>query len=477
MFTDLENKNYSSQEEKDEILQLHNTLISLIVTIIPIFIVIVLTSMSVITPLTAGVIVVMLVLALYIYNLSFHLKLTSATTESDTHRHRHLHDLHRKLHSGPGWGSGNAMGLGNANVCPNGLPTWENYLRKYGLLYDDLGNTQSVPDDGIKYVVIEYNTPTSNDGVSLSEIQVWESTGTTSEGNEYVVSGLTNIAPQASVDVTKGFITENDPNNDLQGEKPDTCPSYNLPEDIYYDGNRPAHPYQHHNNYYGPRGHLRDPIDENHYNDNHDPTTHSHNDHNARPYYGSDHHVRTQLYNDHIEDHYREGMTTGNVKDILTNNNFSDQYLNIITDASSNTIVDKETLKMGLHTSKNHDELYAIRLITPTTLMNATVSLLNGNQEILYSKKIKETANVYTFKLSASGSEDNINVAIDDYDSSYKQRTYDVCAIPNSRRQYAIQHRANHPNNNMSCSTETFISTINLKNIMPKASPITRDLI
>ena len=72
MFTNLEEKNYSSEEEKNEILQLHNTLLSLIVTIIPVFVVIVLTSMSLISITTASIIVVLIVLGLYVYSLFFH---------------------------------------------------------------------------------------------------------------------------------------------------------------------------------------------------------------------------------------------------------------------------------------------------------------------------------------------------------------------------------------------------------------------
>jgi hypothetical protein len=184
------------------------------------------------------------------------------------------------------------------------------------------------------------------------------------------------------------------------------------------------------------------------------------------------------ILNDHIEDHYlQEGMTSGEVQTLITNNNFSDQYLNVVADASGNSVVNKETVKMGLHTAKNHDQLFAVRLVTPTTLMNATVSLLNGNQEVLYSKKIKDTANVYTFRLSGAGTEASINEAIDNYDSSYTQKSYTVCAIPQNRRQYAVQHRANNPRNNMNCSTETFISTINFKPINPKVSPVSNDLI
>ena len=505
MFTNLEEYNYSTQQEKDEIAQLHNTLISLISTFIPILIIIVLTALQVITTMTGAVLVVFVILILYIYNLYFHLFFSNnTTTTTNTDKHANLQRLHRQLHSGPGYGDG----LGNTNRCPNGLPVWENYLRKYGLLYDDLGNRQSVPDDGIKYIVVEYNTPTGNDGISLSEIQVWESSGTTSStdttNNDYIVSGLTNIAPQATIDVTTGFITNNDDNSDLSGNKPDSCATFNLPEDVYYHSHGSQGRHSHNNNrnrrrnqrrnhlynHYGPHGSNREPIDDDHYNDDHDPTTHTHNLRNARPihdYHHDDHghdtsvtHRREHraLYDQHIEDHYLEGMTSGDsIKTTLTNNNFSDQYLNIVVDASNETIVQQETIKMGLHTSKNHDELYVVRLITPTTLMNATVSLLNGNQEVLYSKNIKENANVYTLRLGASGSESNINTAIDNYDSSYTQKSYEVCNIPQNRRQYAIQHRSNNPNNNMDCTTETFVSTINLKPLTIKASPITRDLI
>ena len=469
MFTNLENKNYNSESQKQEILQLHNTLISLVITMIPIFVVIVLTAMSVIDPMTAGVIVVIIILVLYIYNLSFHLRLNTKTS-SETNAH--LNQLHAQLHNQNGQ-TGYRQGLGNTNVCSNGLPVWENYLRKYSLLYDDLGNQQGIPDDGIKYVIIEYSTPTSDTGISLSEIQVWETTSSTDLSNVNVVDGLTNIAPQAAVDVTTGFITENDDNNDLDGNKPDTCPSYNLPDNVYY------------NNTYRNNGSTRQTISSNHYNSNHDARTHTHSSPNARPIMNMAHdqsHTHSSMHNallnDHLEDHYlQEGMTSGEVKTLITNSNFSDQYLNVVTDSSSNSVVNKETVKMGLHTAKNHDELFAIRFVTPTTLINATVSLLNGNQEILYSKKIKETANVYTFRLSGAGTEASINEAIDNYDSSYTEKSYTVCAIPQNRRQYAIQHRANNPGNNMDCTTETFVSTINFKPVNPKVSPVSNDLI
>jgi hypothetical protein len=468
MFTDLENKNYNSETQKQEILQLHNTLISLVVTMIPIFVVIVLTAMSVIDPMTAGVLVVVIILVLYIYNLSFHLRLNTKTS-SETNAH--LNQLHAQLHNQST--TGYRQGLGNTNVCPNGLPVWEHYLRKYGLLYDDLGNQQGIPDDGIKYVVVEYSTPTSNTGISLSEIQVWETTSSTDLSNVNVVDGLTNIASQAAVDVTTGFITENDDNNDLEGNKPDTCPSYNLPDNVYY------------NNNYRNNGHRRNTISSDHYNSDHDASDHTHSSRNARPIMNMTHQqahrhqdMHNGILNDHIEDHYlQEGMTSGEVQTLITNNNFSDQYLNVVADASGNSVVNKETVKMGLHTAKNHDQLFAVRLVTPTTLMNATVSLLNGNQEVLYSKKIKDTANVYTFRLSGAGTEASINEAIDNYDSSYTQKSYTVCDIPQNRRQYAVQHRANNPRNNMNCSTETFISTINFKPINPKVSPVSNDLI
>ena len=487
MFTNLEEKNYSSEEEKNEILQLHNTLLSLIVTIVPVFVVIVLTSMSLISITTASIIVVLIVLGLYVYSLFFHLKLDQKMEENNQDRKAHLQALHRRLHSGPGYGDG----YRRSSTCPNGLPRWENYLRKYGLLYDDLGNRQSVPDDGIKFIVVEYNTPTNNTGVSLSEIQVWESNSSTNTNDDtssdYVVNGLTNIAPQGTIDVTKGFITNNDPKSDLDGQNPDSCPTIDPAEEVYYRGNN--------NRYHGHQGghrHTihREPIDENHYNSQHDPSTHSHNLPNARPiydYHSDDHgynssvthtrNHRSDLYDQHVQSHYLEGMTSGDVKSTLTNNNLGDQYLNIVTDSESNVIVEQETLKMGLYTAKSQNELYAIRFVTPTTLMNATVSLLNGNQEVLYSKNIKHNANVYTFKLSGPGSEENINTQVDNHDSSYSQKIYDVCPIPQNRRQYALQHKKNNPNNNMDCTTETFISTINLNNSNPKASPVTRELI
>ena len=495
----------SSENEAEK---LYNTLVSLVVAFFPIIIVIILVALGTIGVMSGAIIVIIVILALYIFNLSFSFSLSTISGSSNKddcsvcgtekcQKHAKLHRLHNQLHSGQGYGSGYRRGLGNTSTCSNGLPVWEHYLRKYGLLYDDLGNSQSVPDDGIKYIVVEYNTPTDNTGISLSEIQVWESTGTTSTDdtttNDYVVSGLTNIAPQGSVDVTIGHITTNDPNNDLTGNKTDTCGDFNQnlngggTEDVYYHshGNSGRHSHRRNN---GPRRRMREPIDESHYNDNHDPSTHSHNNPNARPtyeYHDDDHgenngvtHSRghRSLYDQHIEDHYLEGMT-GDIKSTLTNNNFSDQYLNIATDENSNTVDQQETLKMGLHTSKNQDELYVVRLITPTTLMNATVSLLNGNQQVLYAKHIKDNANVYTFKLGAAGNESNINTAIDNYDSSYTQKSYDVCPIPQNRRQYAIQHRASNPNNNMNCTTETFVSTINLKPLSIKANPITRDLI
>lgn len=505
---------------ENEAEKLYNTLVSLVVAFFPIIIVIILVALGTISVMSGVLIVGIVILAVYIFNFSFSLSLSTVIGSSSNddcsicgtkkcQKHAELHRLHNQLHSGQGYGSGYRRGLGNTSTCSNGLPVWEHYLRKYGLLYDDLGNSQSVPDDGIKYIVIEYNTPTDNSGISLSEIQVWESTGTTSTdattANDYVVSGLTNIAPQGSVDVTIGHITTNDPNNDLSGNRPDTCGDFNQylnngpTEYVYYHshGNSGRHSHRrnnsqysnHSNNHYGSTGYMREPIDENHYNDNHDPSTHSHNNPNARPiyqYHNDDHGVihdnvthsrqHRSLYDQHIEDHYLEGMT-GDIKSTLTNNDFSDQYLNISTDTNSDTVVQQETVKMGLHTSKNHDELYVVRLITPTTLMNATVSLLNGNQQVLYAKNVKDNANVYTFKLGATGNESNINTAIDNYDSSYTQKTYDVCPIAQNRRQYAIQHRASNPNNNMNCTRETFVSTINLKPLSIKTIPITRDLI
>jgi hypothetical protein len=488
----------SSENEAEK---LYNTLVSLVLAFFPIIIVIILVALGTIGVMSGVMIVLIIILALYIFNLSFSLSLSTVIGGSGNddcsicgtkkcQKHAKLHRLHNQFHSGQGYGSGYRQGLGNTSTCSNGLPVWEHYLRKYGLLYDDLGNSQSVPDDSIKYITIEYNTPTENTGISLSEIQLWESTGTTSTddttANEYVVSGLTNIAPQGSVDVTVGYITTNDPNNDLSGNKSDTCGDLNQylnssgTRDVYYNSDRRN---------YRPRRHMREPIDESHYNDNHDPSTHSHNNSNARPTYeyhdddhGENNNVRHRrghrsLYDQHIEDHYLEGMT-GDIKSTLTNNDFSDQYLNISTAADSDTVVvEQETVKMGLHTSKNHDELYVLRLITSTTLMNATVSLLNGNQQVLYAKKIKDNANVYTFKMGATGNESNINTAIDNYDSSYTQKNYDVCPIPANRRQYAIQHRASNPNNNMNCTRETFVSTINLKPLSIKANPITHDLI
>ncbi len=522
---------------ENEAEKLYNTLVSLVVSFFPIIVVIILVALGTITIMSGIMIITIVILALYIFNLSFNLSLSTNLGSQDNsdcsvcgtskcEKHAELHRLHTHLHSGNGYGSGYRQGLGNTSTCPNGLPIWEHYLRKYGLLYDDLGTEQRIPDDGIKYVVVEYNTPTSDSGISLSEVQIWESTGTTSTDdtttNEYVVSGLTNIAPQASIDITTGHITSNDPNTDLSGNRPDTCADLNMSlntgSSVYYHqhGSSGTQNSNHVNNHYGPNGHhhpsthsynnpngnhdpsthshnnntgyMREPIDGNHYNENHDPSTHSHNNPNARPiyqYHNDDHGIHNNvthsrehrsLYDQHIEDHYIEGMTT-DLKSTLTNNNFADQYLNIVTDASSNTVVQQETMKVGLHTAKNHDELYVVRLITPTTLMNATVSLLNGNQQVLYSKNIKETANVYTFKLGATGNESNINTALDNYDSSYTQKLYDVCPIPQNRKQYAIQHRANNPNNNMNCTTETFVSTINLKPLSIKANPITRDLI
>jgi len=520
----VENNN-SSNNISNDIGQLYNTFISLVISFIPIILVIVLYALDTISAMSAMMIIIIVILALYIFNLSFNLKFsagTAGTASSTTDdcsicgtpkclKHAELHRLHTQLHSGNGYGSGYRQGLGNTSICPNKLPVWENYLRKYGILYDDLGNEQSVPDDGIKYIAIEYNTPTDNNGISLSEIQVWESTGTTTtapdSGNENIVSGLTNIAAQGSIDVTTGFITSSDPNTDLSGNNSNNCAdldgylSNGVPSEVYYHSHGtngrhshviPSGPQTDHNpehNHYGSRGHSRAPIDRNHYNDSHDPSTHSHNSSNARPiheYHNDDHGCRNSvthsrnhgsIYDKHIKDHYLEGMVSGDLRTKLTNNNFSDQYLNITTDTSSNTIVQQETLKMGLHTSKNHDELYVVRLITPTTLMNATVSLLNGSQQVLYSKKVKENANVYTFKLGAVGNETNINTAIDNYDSSYTQKTYDVCPIPKNRRQFAINHLEKNPKNNMNCSRETFVSTINLKPLSIKATPITNDLI
>jgi hypothetical protein len=435
---------------ENEAEKLYNTLVSLVVAFFPIIVVIILVALDTISIMSGIMITIIVILALYIFNLSFNFSLSTTVGAEDNsdcsvcgtpkcEKHVSLHRSHTQLHSGNGYGSGYRQGLGNTSKCPNGLPVWEHYLRKYGLLYDDLGTQQILPDDGIKYIIVEYNTPTGDTGISLSEVQIWESTGTTSTddttANEYVVSGLTNIAPQSSIDIITGHITTNDPNTDLSGNRPDTCADLNQSLNTNSSS-----------------GH----IDANHYNEHHDPTTHSHDQ--------------------HIEDHYIEGMTT-DLKSTLTNNNFADQYLNIVTDGSSNTVVQTETMKVGLHTAKNHDELYVVRLITPTTLMNATVSLLNGNQQVLYSKNIKETANVYTFKLGATGNESNINTALDNYDSSYTQKNYDVCPIPQNRKQYAIQHRGNNPNNNMNCTTETFVSTINLKPLSIKATPITRDLI
>lgn len=463
----------SSENEAEK---LYNTLVSLVVAFFPIIVVIILIALDTISIMSGIMIITIIILALYIFNLSFNFSLSTTVGPRDNsdnsdcsvcgtkkcQKHAELHRLHNQLHSGNGYGSGYRKGLGNTSKCPNGLPVWEHYLRKYGLLYDDLGTEQILPDDGIKYIIVEYNTPTGDTGVSLSEVQIWESTGTTSTddttANEYVVNGLTNIAPQSSIDIITGHITTNDPNTDLSGNRPDTCGDLNMSlntntsSSVYYHQHRISGPHNH----AGSLGDTREPIDENHYNEQHDPTTHSHRNHN--------------------DDHYVEGMTT-DLKSTLTNNNFADQYLNIVTDVSSNTIVQKETIKIGLHTAKNHDELYVVRLITPTTLMNATVSLLNGNQQVLYSKNVKESANVYTFKLGATGNESNINTALDNYDTSYTQKTYDVCPIPQNRKQYAIQHRTNNPNNNMNCTTETFVSTINLKPLSIKANPITRDLI
>uniref|UniRef100_A0A6C0BRC7 Uncharacterized protein n=1 Tax=viral metagenome TaxID=1070528 RepID=A0A6C0BRC7_9ZZZZ len=480
-----------STEIKGE--QLYKNFMNLVVAFFPIIIVIILVALDIISGISGIMIIVIFILLFYIYNLSINFTFGINNNNSDEcsicgtqkcQKHAYLHQLHTRLHSGNGYGSGYRQGLGNTEKCPNGTPVWEHYLKKYGLLYNDLGTPQSVPDDGIKFVVVEYNTPTDNKGVSLSEIQVWEKTKSPpQEGSSDAQNmGVVNIANKGTVDIVSAFITENDNNSDLSGNKPDTCPNLDInlntgTRDVYYNNTyRNNQNNNHYYNHYGHTGHRREPIDESHYNEHHDPRNHRHNNHNARPEYRYYNDQNRSLYNSHMEDHYLEGMTN-DIKTTLTNNIFSDQYQNIVTDGSNNTLVQKETVKLGLYTAKDHDELYAVRLITDTTLMNATVSLLNGNQQVLYSKKINTDANVYTFKMGVIVNERVIDKDIDDYNSSYKQKIYDVCDIPKNRKQYAIQHRANNPRNNMDCTQETFISTINFKPFMPKANPISNDLI
>lgn len=421
--SELSTTNNNNENNKEDIKNIYIYMQYLLITLIPIFVLLILSSFGVISQAGAAIIILAILVIVMmmnyrsIYNsINADVQATTATaatttttTNEEENRTRpmyHRHDPTGRMQVGEGdqffndlihfndnyynpdvessrsnlitalqnQNSNNNSNSSSGVNCPNGKKVWENYLDKYNLLKDSNDNDVSPPTSEIKEILIKYSKVKNADGiitnpVKIDEIELFKQVGdddTDATASAYPNDdGIINILPTGSskslVYLDNGTtVTDDNAVNTL------TDLSFNSTSDAWYPG-------------------------------------------------------------------YEQERV-------------------------------EETIKLTLTMTEKYNDLYALVIYTPDDqcLGGSTVEIKN-NSEVLHSLTLGVNGNVHLIKFGASGAygtiEKRAEATYNNMNSSnntYKKREYQVPYFAENREEYAVQHYADNLNNKWDCTTETF---------------------
>ena len=211
-------------EKKSDFETLNMYMQYLFITLVPIFILLILSGVGVINQTGAAIIIVAILVVMMLINYRSIAKVL-AEEEEEEPAVAHYHDGQGRVHTGEqifndpynptattGSTSTTTSGANDQITCPDGNPVWQNYLDKYGLLQDDNGNDVNPPHHLIREFIIQYTTSTGDDGelvnpIEIDEIELFKHVGNNDPDADSTVytndDGITNIIDTAPITIVR----------------------------------------------------------------------------------------------------------------------------------------------------------------------------------------------------------------------------------------------------------------------------------
>ena len=218
-------KDEENNEKKSDFNTLNMYMQYLFITLVPIFILLILSGVGVINQTGAAIIIVAILVVMMLINYrSIAKALTEEEEEQDV---AHYHDGQGRVHTGEqifndpynpttttttGSTSTTTSGANDQITCPDGNPVWQNYLDKYGLLKDSNDNDVNPPHHLIREFKIIYTKSANADGtlvnpIEIDEIELFKYEGSNDpDANSTVYTnddGITNIISTASINILR----------------------------------------------------------------------------------------------------------------------------------------------------------------------------------------------------------------------------------------------------------------------------------
>jgi hypothetical protein len=233
-----EKEEEENDEKKGDFDTLNMYMQYLFITLVPIFILLILSSVGVINQTGAAIIIVAILVVMMLINYRSIAKALAEEEEEEEPEVAHYHDGQGRMYTGeqifndpynPTTTTGSTSTTTGSTTttsgpidqitCPNGKYVWQNYLDKYGLLTDS-GSPIEPPSHMIKKFKIKY-TKSVDDGsalinpVQIDEIELFKYVASDPDGADPIkkdvysnTDGITNIMNEASISLDSTTSTE-----------------------------------------------------------------------------------------------------------------------------------------------------------------------------------------------------------------------------------------------------------------------------